>query len=916
MSENNNKLVTKGVESYQQEFSEGERASIDIITAAVRDRDGEMVLPQGIDLTDYRKNPVVIWGHKHSDGLPIGKNIWIKYDKVKNALIAKTQYADHTFANEVYEYRKNFPLGISIGFIPKEWIDKDEFDDVTLKSIGLTKKDVAGVNRIFTKCSLLEYSIVNIPSVADATMLAINKGLMSKEEAIENNFPIKEINLESIQSGELTKELDLENIEIKDETVTKPETTENYHRIPVIPKDKFVQDSFRTIDITSGIKAIIGKLKSDPSGSTKVHTYLFDVNKFSMSEAEAWVEAHKKDVLEENIEEKELEDDEGKAKKPCKKEMCDGEDCQEFDSCTESMKKVKEASEDEDPMPCEDGGECPGTNCPQHKACSKPEKKELDKSVEDIDLDKIISEEIEIFKSSIIEEKKPIIDNDQDRIIKLFNSCNIKNINKEEISQQVKDEFDITKVKVEPYGFEYKIFCKYLGCKIKDIFPTSFFIPSAMQGNYLSAFKNVFSSHTLLEQRNFTQSGNEVPLRFSVVALKSNISEEFLTEGTQFFKSKDGSRFISQIYPSWGGTVIDLYTDKSGIEFNKSLVKDAVTWVEENNLLKGEKFSISGEFLEKTGVDWEDIIFPTTKDENTIKSNIERLSKTSGSRGIMFIGPPGTGKTRTGRVLMEKADTTFIWASSKDFKYGATSALSVGFEMARKLAPSVFFLEDIDSWLNGYAVDLLKTEMDGIRDNKGVLTVLTSNFPEQVPDALIDRPGRFHHIVNFTLPNIDNRMKMLNKWIPEVNEDELKSFAEMTEGFSGAHMKELVDFAKIISEDENITLGEALIESLKQMKEQRNLINNIKNDKKTKDIGLKIETKSIKEKEINLEDIEQKEVKSALDESLEIDITPEQLGDLIKDAILNVTKETKKNNEIDLSQITMDALKKAKGEIF
>lgn len=539
MSENNTKLVTKGVESYQQEFSEGERASIDIITAAVRDRDGEMVLPQGIDLTDYRKNPVVIWGHKHSDGLPIGKNIWIKYDKVKNALIAKTQYADHTFANEVYEYRKNFPLGVSIGFIAKEWLDKDEFDDVTLKSIGLTKKDVAGVNRIFTKCSLLEYSLVNIPSVADATMLAINKGLMSKEEAIENNFPIKEINLESIQSEEPQKELDLENIEIKDETVTKPETTENYHRIPVIPKEQFVQTSFRTIDITTGIKAVIGNLKSDPNGSTKVHTYLFDVNKFSMSEAEAWVEAHKKEISDENVEVKSVgssslptsdksewdsaaaiskmssaaggpnkdeidwtkyskgfayfdssnkenfgsyklpfadviggtltavwggvnaamaavngartpmsipesdrkaaynllksyytkfdkeapefkdisEDIEEKAKNPCKKEICDGEGCQEFDSCSESMKKAKDSSEEpmdgnEEPMPCEDGGECPGMNCPQHKACSKPEKKGIDKSVgemtlkikvDDIELDTIkkLLDEVELLKEEV-----------------------------------------------------------------------------------------------------------------------------------------------------------------------------------------------------------------------------------------------------------------------------------------------------------------------------------------------------------------------------------------------------------------------------------------------------------------------------------------------------------------------------------
>ncbi len=191
-------IFTKSVDSYQQEFSDGERASIDIITTASKDRDGEIVLPQGVDLTDYRKNPVVIWGHKHSDGLPVGKNIWIKYDKAKNALIAKTQYAEHAFANDIYEYRKTFPLGVSIGFIAKEWIDKEDFNEVTLKSIGLTNKDVVGVSRIFTKTSLMEYSLVNIPANQDATMLAINKGLISRDEAIEKKYPINDIIMDTI----------------------------------------------------------------------------------------------------------------------------------------------------------------------------------------------------------------------------------------------------------------------------------------------------------------------------------------------------------------------------------------------------------------------------------------------------------------------------------------------------------------------------------------------------------------------------------------------------------------------------------------------------------------------------------------------------------------------------------------------
>lgn len=75
-----------------------------------------------------------------------------------------------------------------------------------------------------------------------------------------------------------------------------PETTDNYHHIPIKSKELFVEASFKTIDISKdeGIKAVIGKLKSDPGGSTHVQKYLFDTDKWAMEEAKKWVEEHKK----------------------------------------------------------------------------------------------------------------------------------------------------------------------------------------------------------------------------------------------------------------------------------------------------------------------------------------------------------------------------------------------------------------------------------------------------------------------------------------------------------------------------------------------------------------------------------------------------------------------------------------------
>ena len=113
--------VRKGLVATDVQFDEGEHAAVSYITTRDIDRDGEIVEPMGADLEAYRKNPVVLFGHNYHE-LPIGKNLWIKQDD--KGLIAKTQYANHEFAQTVYNYRKDgFPLAQSIGFIPMQWED-------------------------------------------------------------------------------------------------------------------------------------------------------------------------------------------------------------------------------------------------------------------------------------------------------------------------------------------------------------------------------------------------------------------------------------------------------------------------------------------------------------------------------------------------------------------------------------------------------------------------------------------------------------------------------------------------------------------------------------------------------------------------------------------------------------------------
>ena len=177
---------------------------------------------------------------------------------------------------------------------------------------------------------------------------------------------------------------------------------------------------------------------------------------------------------------------------------------------------------------------------------------------------------------------------------------------------------------------------------------------------------------------------------------------------------------------------------------------------------------------------------------------------------------------------MNLVDSTFIWATTKDLASGA--GLGMAFSLARELAPSVLCIEDIDTFLDSYNLDLMKTELDGLVVNEGMCVILTTNYPERLPPALLDRPGRFHDLCNFELPDEDIRREQIKHLCPGIADETMKNILPETEGFSGAYIKELVDFAKTISQDEECDLDKALIKSLEKLKRQKELIGEIKSN--------------------------------------------------------------------------------------
>jgi len=393
-------------------------------------------------------------------------------------------------------------------------------------------------------------------------------------------------------------------------------------------------------------------------------------------------------------------------------------------------------------------------------------------------------------------------------------------------NRSLSSRFDVAEEKIKPSALVYDWVAKHVGCEVKHVFQNSFFVPSFRIGGVLSGLKQARSGNEPVDVRNLTWGGAEEPPVYNVIQLNSRQSDDFLIDGIAFFRSVEGN-FAYRVYPVWGGLHVDVFTHRDAKDFNRRMVDEAWRHARENNPLKGEAFALSGEFIRKTDETWDDC-FLEEKNAKALTRVVDRLNekgKETPNRGVLMLGPPGTGKTLSGRIIRNTLkDCSFIWVSTRDFHYGG--GFTQAFELAREIAPSVLFFEDIDNWVGGN-IDLLKTEMDGIARSSGVVTIMTTNFPENLPEALIDRPGRFHDVLNFNLPTDDKRAAMLRKWVSGLSAADVEDAVGKTKGYSGAHMYELASFACNLMEADDLSVSDALREALKKVEEQKDLITKV-----------------------------------------------------------------------------------------
>jgi cell division protease FtsH len=191
-------------------------------------------------------------------------------------------------------------------------------------------------------------------------------------------------------------------------------------------------------------------------------------------------------------------------------------------------------------------------------------------------------------------------------------------------------------------------------------------------------------------------------------------------------------------------------------------------------------------------------------------------------RGVLMVGPPGTGKTLLAKSIAGEAKVPFFTISGSDFVemfvgVGASRVRDM-FEQAKKSAPCIIFIDEIDAvgrhrgaGVGGgndereQTLNQMLVEMDGFDTNLGVIVIAATNRPDILDPALL-RPGRFDRQVYVTLPDVRGREQILNvhiRKVPQGQDVRCDILARGTPGFSGADLANLVNEAALFAARRN-----------------------------------------------------------------------------------------------------------------
>lgn len=168
-------------------------------------------------------------------------------------------------------------------------------------------------------------------------------------------------------------------------------------------------------------------------------------------------------------------------------------------------------------------------------------------------------------------------------------------------------------------------------------------------------------------------------------------------------------------------------------------------------------------------------------------------------RGVLLIGPPGNGKTHTVKALINLLKHPCLYVKSFKAEHGPASRnIRNVFKRARQLAPCLLILEDLDSLVDDDNRSFFLNELDGFAANDGIVTLATTNHPEKLDVAILERPSRFDRKYYFNLPALTERETYIRQWNEKLRPEmqltdaAIGNLAQGTKDFSFAYLRELL----------------------------------------------------------------------------------------------------------------------------
>jgi hypothetical protein len=205
-------------------------------------------------------------------------------------------------------------------------------------------------------------------------------------------------------------------------------------------------------------------------------------------------------------------------------------------------------------------------------------------------------------------------------------------------------------------------------------------------------------------------------------------------------------------------------------------------------------------------------------------------------RGVLFVGPPGNGKTHCLRATIKLLGIPCLYVQSLQARYETEDAniLQV-FERARSIKPCCLVFEDLDAMIHGGNRSFFLNQLDGFAQNDGILTLATTNHPDRLDPAIVDRPSRFDRKYHFELPAHAERLAYMKLWnaprdpAMRLSAKEVEALADLTDGFSFAYVKELFvsSMVRWMATREAGAMGRVTSEQLGVLREQMHSENRV-----------------------------------------------------------------------------------------